>query len=249
MAKSETRGGDGARGGRLVEVLKLTTAVFVLATAVLGFFTARTTQENDALQTNNEFLRDDATELDRENQALNEVISEKNSEIASLEERIAELESSPSKDGLEPTEPSTRSVNLNELDQVDGRGIRTDAVTMLGVDYRNAITMDLGTCGMIYADFPLGNQYSRFTSTVGLNDTTENAEDTWRFVVEVFDGSGKTTSYEEVMHYGQVDEVEVEVSGKSRIRLGVEEVDVDPIGGSCALQNDAATWAGPTLHP
>lgn len=133
----------------------------------IPFLTATTTRDNDSLEASNEALQDNVAELRDENSELNETIAATESEIASLESEIAELRAASPPNSQPTDSPAAPTTYLNELEQVDGRSINTDAVTMLGNDYRNAITMDLGTCGIVYADFPLGNQYRRFTSTVG----------------------------------------------------------------------------------
>lgn len=182
MARHAQESDEKSRSRRISEILGLISTVLVLATAYLGLLTARATQENRSLETSNEDLRNNIAQLRQDNADLATTIDESNSEIAALQEQVARLEAQRSPDQPSPTESrqttnstgsDQRLVSLVDLDQVDGEDANTDPVEMLGVDYREAITIDLETCGMEYADFPLGRKFSRFTAAVGLNDTTE----------------------------------------------------------------------------
>jgi hypothetical protein len=233
-------------------VLAIVAALLGVVAGGLGIWGSNATAERDDLETTADSLVEARDGLRDERDQLSTDLDAAQARIEELEKASATTTTS-TPDTTDTTGPGTSApplpgepVFLNQLEPVAGRA-RTDEAQLGGQRYRNVVRQPTYECSQpVPVEYNLGAGYDRFTAKAGLEDTIIDPTDVWRFVATTIDGNGEHIVFEQELHFAQPVDVDLAVTGAQRLRLTIEEVDVDGEAG-CRDESYPALWTDPKL--
>ncbi|HEY8547015.1 MAG TPA: NPCBM/NEW2 domain-containing protein [Acidimicrobiales bacterium] len=217
----------------------------------LGIWGADASAERDELATTTDSLADERDSLASDRDQLVDDLEAAQARIEELEEELA----TPTTIQPPDDEPGTAAplpgepTFLNQLEPVSGTA-NVDETELGGQRYRNVVRQDLvclGTSATSTVEYNLGAGYDTFTALAGLHDTTVNPSDIWRFAVTTIDANGEHIVFEQEIRFAAPVPIDVPVAGAQRLRLSVQEVDVDGEQYCSARDENAAVWADPKI--
>jgi cell division protein FtsB len=238
----------------LVSVIAGLLAITTFAAGAFGYVAQNERSERNALEDTVDSLERRRDDLKTANASLETEVGELRERNTELEEQVAELENptttTTGDPAVSPSVPprSLQGVFLNELEPVAGY-VNTEAASLGGVDYRNVVSLELRTCGNATddAEFSTGDDYSRFTAKVGLNDAVDDPDGRWLFTVKTIDAGGERVALEQEIPYGQVVDLDISMEGVLRLIIMVQEIESNYT--ACLANHFVATWADPRLVP
>jgi hypothetical protein len=247
-SKEEKRGKRWTMAERLLAVLA---AALSVVAGGLGIWGSNAASERDDLETTTDSLVEERDAVQDQRDQLDADLADAQATIDDLEKASAttvpETTLATSPDGSTAPPLPGEPAFLNQLDPVAG-DVSTDEAELGGQRYRNLVRIDLADCDYdSLVEYNLGAGYDTFTAQMGPTDTVEDSSDTWRFVITTIDANGEHILLEKEMKVAQVEEVSVPVAGAQRLRLSVEDVDVDTETSRCSYEDNAAVWADPKL--
>jgi hypothetical protein len=224
--------------GILEKALATIAGVLAVVAGVLGIWGVRQQAETKELEGDKQAVTNQRDDLSDELRAAED-------EIASLQEQLAAATSTTTtvKAADDPTSDPNDPISgsgtfLDELDPVDYGGSSTDGIyaretaSSNGVTYTHALVGSAGcqSTAESWVDYDLSRDYTRFTTTVGLSDSS-SAESAVSFTIYL----DNEPIAEGDLRLGSSVPVDVDVTDGLRMRL--EMVDPNAPNQSCGFEN------------
>ncbi|MEU6858791.1 hypothetical protein AB0B28_07955 [Glycomyces sp. NPDC046736] len=235
------------RESRLNRAHLIVTIVTSLAAVGLGVFSIVKQDQAQELTVNIEGLSDDLSAIESERDSYSARVDELEAELADTGDETGETTvSSPAALDFEDNLAVENCTNYRS----SGGQWNTEPVRLGGQEYTDAFscvpyitdaTIADGRKSVGYVDFAVPGGAERLTGVVGIADDSADTAMVLEFIVLPVPETGEPL-FAQTLKYGDVQELDLDLSGTSRVRFQVEIVDTEVYG---ALTDGTATasWA------